>query len=93
MPGGTAEIHGKAPAGQTVSWPRFEYCAFPIKVRSDSLVPICSIYATYLTSLQQQRKVIPQLKWLVASLPKWWPEFDPRSDHVRFVDKVALQLV
>jgi hypothetical protein len=61
---------------------------------TDSLVPICTIYATYHTPLQQRRNVIPQLRWLAVSSQPRWPEFDPRSDHVRFmVDEVALQLV
>jgi hypothetical protein len=39
----------------------------------------------------KQQKAAPQLRWLVAVFPPWWPGFEPTSGHVGFVvDKLAL---
>jgi hypothetical protein len=56
---------------------------------------------TYFSFLQRNwsltkpnKRVLPQLRRLVAGFPRRWPGFKPRSGHVGFVvDKVALRQV
>jgi hypothetical protein len=61
-----------------------------ISRQPDVVFPMLSMQRIY-TRGEQGKSVagnwshMPQLRWLVAGFPLWWPEFEPRSAQVEFV--------